>query len=457
MNLEGFSVKKNKGLFEELKNSKVVVFGAGTRGRHCIECLKQMEISVHAVMDNNNLTWGKKCEDITIEKPQYFENANVILSVKSLDQELAFQAIKLGYPIDKICTYDNIIHIFREANRPIREFPHTIQLPITHLCNFDCVMCGMHKMIKHEDFSAEELAVILKDDYYSEVTSVGINGGEPFLKEDLVECVESMCDKLPHLKDLFFISNGYQTNKILQKLSQIKSLCERKGVNVHLSLSLDGIGDIQDRHRGKKGSYEALTYTLSCIKDSMNIYTDSLDIICTITKHNIFNISEVEIWEKQNNITVEYNIASENVRIENQDRLDDFSLFSDKQAQMLASEFFYSKYITTGKEKYFGLYLFLIYGRRFTECPCKTNEWITITPDAQVGFCATYSPKLGNGFKESTKELVANNLNVLYEIRHRYCEKCAHYGYKLNGEGFAELFRDDLLNNHMQWEKTKYD
>ena len=49
----------------------------------------------------------------------------------------------------------------------VLEYPLTIQLPITYLCNYDCVMCGMHHMTRYRDFTAEELGGILKDKLFS--------------------------------------------------------------------------------------------------------------------------------------------------------------------------------------------------------------------------------------------------------------------------------------------------
>lgn len=446
---------KKSGLIKQLSENKVIVFGAGARGQYCAECLLELGVEVYAFFDNNASLWGGHCKEKTVMKPQFVGDAVVIFAVKGRDYELTEQAVLLGFSIESLCMYDHVVHLYRERKRGIKDYPHTIQLPITHLCNFDCVMCGMHHMINRKDFDAMELGRILEDPYYQEVSSVGVNGGEPFLKEDLVNCILQMCDKLPKLRDFFFISNGYFTDRILTKLQEIKKICDEKCIKVHLSLSIDGIGDMQDFHRGKKGAFSNVEKTISELKKNLDGYVSSLDIICTITRYNIFAINEMLTWEKKNQITVEYNIASENVRIENSDRYEEFSLFSDMQARMMAAEFFYSRYVDTGKEKYFGLYLFLLHGRRFTECPCHTNEWITITPDAQIGFCATHSPKLGSGLDKSTERIVSENLNMLSEIKASYCEKCAHYGYKLNGEGYAELFRDDLLNDHLLWENTR--
>lgn len=326
----------------------------------------------------------------------------------------------------------------------IRKYPLTIQLPITYLCNCDCVMCGMHHMISRKDFSANELKAILSDKLFSHVRGIGINGGEPFLKEDLVECCEAMLDVLSDLNEFNIISNGFFTEKILSKLAQIKEIAAGRNVKVNLSISVDGINDMQDLHRGRKNAFINADKTIRSILSCKDKYVDSLNVICTITKINISRINEVEAWAESLGIEVSYNIATVNVRIENENRLENFSVFSDEHSRMLAQEFFYTKYRTTGIEKYFGLYLFLKTGKRYADCPCMFNEWITLTPDTQIGFCATHSKNLGSALQESPYEIVQNNISYLKEIKKTYCNSCSHYMYSLNTEGLKLLYDEKM-------------
>lgn len=132
---------------------------------------------------------------------------------------------------DKTLIENNFKEIRREINQrrcKIVEYPETIQLPITYKCNFDCVMCGMHHMINRKDFSAHDLKTILSDKLFSKVKYIGINGGEPFLKNDLCECINVMIDTIPDLKILYFISNGYFTEKILIQLQEIKKRLKKR-------------------------------------------------------------------------------------------------------------------------------------------------------------------------------------------------------------------------------------
>ncbi len=252
---------------------------------------------------------------------------------------------------------------------------------------------------------------------------------------------------MPQLKHINFISNGFFTDKILAGLSDIRKLCKKKNIGVDISISVDGIGGVQDFHRGHKDAFVNADNTIRAILKEKECLVDSINVICTITRYNIAEINEVEEWSKNLGINVAYNIATENVRIENQERVNDFSVFSDEQSRMLAQEFFYRKYIEENSERYFAIFLFLKTGRRYDICPCIYNNWVTLTPDCQLGFCATHSKNLGNGLEISPLEIIKSNISYLDEIKHQYCSTCSHYMYGLNYEGLKHM-QEDKMNNY---------
>lgn len=329
--------------------------------------------------------------------------------------------------------------------RKLLSKPKVIQLPITYLCNFDCVMCGMKNLINHKDFSADELGAILSDELFTDVEAIGVNGGEPFLKKDLVECINQMIVHLPKLREFYFISNGFFPDLISEKLTQIKTICSQKNIKIHLSLSVDGIYDMQDFHRGHVDAFKKVEETIKMLKETELI--DSLNIICTLTKYNIERISEVEVWAKENNLNVSYNIATPNIRIDNYSKIDDFSLLNDVHKRMLAQEFFYHLFSETNEEKYYGLYLYLKTGKRYATCPCQICDWITLTPDSQLGFCATYSKSLGSCLENSAYKLKNSNIEYLKELCAEKCDTCSHYLTTLNAEGL-HLMHSSFLQDH---------
>lgn len=336
-----------------------------------------------------------------------------------------------------------IAYVKRNMFRTRKKNPNTIQLPITYKCNFDCVMCGMHHMVGRSEFTAEELGAILEDKLFDEVEYIGLNGGEPFLKNDILECVEQMLKKCKKLKGINIISNGYYTERILNILQEMKIKCQSSNVKLNLSLSIDGINDMQDFHRGAPRAFLNVKNTVEAILADLPKYVDSLGGICTITRFNIERINEVDEWAKKIGINMSYNLATENVRIENQDRVEKFSVFSDMHAKMLASEFFYSKFLETYRENYFGLFLFLEEGRRYAKCPCQYNEWVTLTPNCQIGYCATYSKELGSALDNSAYDIFNDNTYYLDKVREEHCSTCSHYMGELNWKGLKKLEKEE--------------
>jgi len=337
--------------------------------------------------------------------------------------------------------------------RILHKYPHTVQMPITYKCNFDCVMCGMRHLINRKDFTAEELSLILNNKLFSKVKSVSVNGGEPFLKNDLVECVKVVIGTLPRLELITIISNGYFTDKMCERLEQIHTVCSKSNIRLHLSLSIDGIGEMQNFHRGNKHSWEHIKNTIGKLRTDMTKYCDDINIISTITRYNIYSISDVEEWSRQMNIPVAYNIATENVRIDNFDKINKFSIFEDKAARQMALEFFYCKFIETKSCRYFGIYHYIKTRERIASCPCDNNSWVTLTPNCQLGYCATHSKELGNVLENSAYEVFNGNLDYLVELKRTHCKNCSHYIYELSMDGKRKYIKE--LHRIHRWRGKK--
>lgn len=339
-----------------------------------------------------------------------------------------------------------ISSLLPEKKRNVEKYPKTIQLPITYKCNFDCIMCGMRNLVHNKDFTYKDLDKILSDELFKEVTSVGLNGGEPFLKPDLVDCIKIMMNRLKKLKNINIISNGFFTDNIIKTLEQIKLICEEKNVNVNIAFSVDGVSEMQDFMRGTKNAWINVNKTIDSIKSNQKKYCDSIEVISTITKHNIYNIEEVELWAKQKGITVAYNIATVNARIDNYSKLEDFTIFNDEDARMCAQEFFYKKFIETKSKRYFGIYMFIHKHKRYAPCPCQTNSWVTLTPNSQISYCATHSDELGNALEKSAYNIFNNNIDYLKNLVKDNCDMCSHYIYTLSKEGRKKYYRELLRN-----------
>lgn len=320
--------------------------------------------------------------------------------------------------------------------------PKVLQLPITFKCNFDCVMCGMRNLIGNEDYSCQDLKKIISDPIYSSIKSVGINGGEPFLRNDLIEFIEILLT-LPSLKTFYFISNGYLTDRILNTLPIIKKMCEERKVTLNIAFSVDGVGDMQDLMRGHRNAFEKVNHICCKILEDKEKYCDDLTVISTITKINIARIYEVQEWAEQLGIEVAYNIATIHARIDNSGRFEDFSIFTDEEARHLAMEFFYTLFLKKRSQRYFAIYYFIRYQKRVAYCDYQRSA-LTLVPNGNLAYCATHSKEVGNVIQSGTSNVYYENLDYQKELIKTHCASCSHYMYNLNSEGLKEYYKELL-------------
>lgn len=325
------------------------------------------------------------------------------------------------------------------------KYPVELQFPITYLCNFDCVMCGMHRLINKKHMSIDDIKTILSDKLFCKIESVGINGGEPFLRDDLVECIDAVVSSLPRLKRIFIISNGYYTERIVNYLKKIKEITVNHGLELTVSFSVDGVGAMQDFMRGRKNAFEKVEKTIEEVTRNRDEYCDHLNVICTITKHNVYSLPEVELWGEAHKIDISYNIATINERIDNHEKFEDFTIFNDFEAKKMASEFFYKQYLSTHNEKYYALFVFAETGKRVGPCTYSNGKGVTLTPDGNLCYCATHSELIGNVMMNSPYSLFQKNTKYRVQMCKEYCHGCSHYLYGLNSSGLKSLMNEKRI------------
>ena len=147
--------------------------------------------------------------------------------------------------------------------------PWYINLSLTYMCNGRCQMCDNWKRyLEHPQKLKEELT--LKDyqkffqnnkEWLSDLKHIGIAGGEPFLRTDLLALVKLIRCELPK------VSIGLQSNGLFpEKISQDLVAISKFYPEITLAVSLDGIGKTHDKIRGIKGAYKKVLKTISLAK-----------------------------------------------------------------------------------------------------------------------------------------------------------------------------------------------
>ena len=349
----------------------------------------------------------------------------------------------------KIRVY-KILTLYEWRNSKLN-YPRTLQLPVTNRCNLDCVMCNIRSKEFKGEITLEDFKKMLRDPIFGEVRSVGLNGGEPFLVQDIVERVEILVETLPKLQYIYIISNGILVDLIKRKLPEIKSVCENANKKLTVSISLDGVGEVHDEVRAMKGAYAKTLETIEMIQNAPQKYCDNFNIICTISKYNVFHLYEIEKEAKRNDWPISYNVATMHERLNNKCKYEAFGVDTDDVAREMACEFFFKKFAETGSETYYALFKYLEKKCPQRICGCNyLKKAITITPEGEICYCATHSEAIGTIYEaRSIKEIYFSNETYNEEIRKRYCLQCSHYMSNDIKKGyFPELLKWFTVRHH---------
>lgn len=137
---------------------------------------------------------------------------------------------------------------------------HQLFWECTQRCNFACIHCGSDckvdshlKDMPFEDFR-KVLESIKRESDVSTLT-VNITGGEPLVRKDLEACGRAIYD--------MGIAWGIVTNGWLLTEDRFRSLLK---AGIHgMTISLDGVGEVHDWMRGRKGAYERAVNAISIV------------------------------------------------------------------------------------------------------------------------------------------------------------------------------------------------
>ncbi|MFN5229150.1 MAG: radical SAM/SPASM domain-containing protein [Planctomycetota bacterium] len=144
--------------------------------------------------------------------------------------------------------------------------PRLLTYTVTFRCNARCIMCDSWKIQGHNDLKIEEVEAIFKQ--LPRMDGVRLTGGEPFVRQDLLEITELAIRYLKPL-GIHITTNGFLTDRIVE-------LCTKRPRKTPLQImvSLDGLKDKHNHIRGSNVAFNCAMKTieeLSKIKGKLNL------------------------------------------------------------------------------------------------------------------------------------------------------------------------------------------
>jgi MoaA/NifB/PqqE/SkfB family radical SAM enzyme/polysaccharide pyruvyl transferase WcaK-like protein len=296
-----------------------------------------------------------------------------------------------------------------------------IQMPIIDVCNSHCFMCNIWKNKENYRATPIDYEKILSDPLFKDVAAVGLNGGEPTMRKDLLEIARVLVAKLKKLKSVNIITNGIQGEDSFEVLSALNEYFKKNGIKFDISISLDGDDVTHDFNRGVGGNYLAATSLIKKLKNG------GLDVWIggTITKRNLFSADDIAIFAKENKLDYfEIRMGVDIKRLHNDGFFNKEEFTEDEKFHIV--QFFQGMYYQTKNYFYYSLFRQLAHGEKRTAGCYWRNGGVTLDSQGQLSFCSVKSPIIGNCLKEDASEIFKKNISVRESIKQRSCGECMH-------------------------------
>ena len=219
--------------------------------------------------------FGAEIIDLFFKKKINKENVVKILMAK---YNLGFKEIITN--LDKFL--ENISRS-STVNKPLSYKTETLYLEIINKCNLYCKHCiSKSTLSKNASLSYTEITRIIKEFSRSGGENLIIGGGEPFLREDLLEIISFSGHVRLNVKIL--------TNGTLLTSMDRRKLEDLSKESISIQISLDGATEnTNDKIRGK-GSFKKV---LSGIRRLLDLnYNGEISLCFTLTKRNIIEICD---------------------------------------------------------------------------------------------------------------------------------------------------------------------
>jgi MoaA/NifB/PqqE/SkfB family radical SAM enzyme/polysaccharide pyruvyl transferase WcaK-like protein len=306
--------------------------------------------------------------------------------------------------------------------------PRLLSLPITDNCNARCVMCDVWKTRATDELDVEALRAILGDRLFSEVTHVGISGGEPSLRSDLPELVAAAVATLPRLASLSITTHGFHYSRWRRFLPELVRICEERGVELALNLSVDGVGEIHDRVRGIAGAFGRVQETHRIARElGVRVVWQ-----CTVSAPNVYSVGDLLRRSRQQRVEIQFRHATEIARLDNEASIREVAL--DAAQRSFFADFLRSRAVqdatpSPARRLFYADLAERLVTAKDRRAPCYfQSEGVVLDAQGHLYQCSIATECLGNARTASAWDLYFSPRasEIRRRLLERKCPSCMH-------------------------------
>ena len=330
-------------------------------------------------------------------------------------------------------------------------------------------MCNIWKS-REVDLSVRDWIDLLCSSIFSDLREIDLTGGEPFLREDLLEWIDGLSQlkdgNLGKIKSLAITTNGFLTHRILQFSEKIIEKLAAKEIDLVMVLGMDGMEGTHDKIRNYREAWTKVHHTIQGLR---HLRTGMQNLVIglktTVLPQNVDQLRRISAYAEENGIftIISPCIITEN-RYRNIDHKKDLVFSEDEKEKMIL--FYKSGHFQWDFHRS-RLVHFLETGVMKKPCSAGFN-YLFIRSNGEVYPCPLIKVGFGNIKETGIKDLFFSKVASSFRRkvgRYPECKICTEPGlerYALPFEGFtylslmAKMGKRDFLKLHHPMGLNKY-
>ncbi len=130
--------------------------------------------------------------------------------------------------------------------------PYKLNFAITYSCQSKCITCNIWKIRPTGELTLDEIREFARRNNYFKW--IGLTGGEPFLRSDIVEIVRAFKENCRDLYILTMPTNSLCNPAVVE--SRMRQILKLGIPRIVITMSLDGYRELHDKIRGVPGNFD---------------------------------------------------------------------------------------------------------------------------------------------------------------------------------------------------------
>jgi radical SAM protein with 4Fe4S-binding SPASM domain len=152
---------------------------------------------------------------------------------------------------------------------------------VTRTCNLNCVHCYTDSRLREYsgELTTAEAGAMIEDLAEFNVPALLFSGGEPLMRPDLLDLVGQARER--GIRPVLSTNGTLITSSVAARL--------KSAGLIYVGISLDGMGEVNDRFRGKKGAFEA---AMAGFRNSVEV-GQRVGLRLTLTQRNFQDLNAI--------------------------------------------------------------------------------------------------------------------------------------------------------------------